>query len=177
MKTHQIIKKTVYTALFAALIFVATVVIHIHIPFAGAEGYVNFGDCTVLVSGVLLGPLCGGLAAGIGSAMADAMYGHWIYTPGTFVIKALMAIVAYIVYCTISKNKEDFKTVPLSVASICGETVMVVGYVLYETLLFSFPTAVLGIVANIAQATAGIILTVLILRLMKKTNITESIKF
>ena len=81
------IRKTVYSALFAALVFVATVVIHFHI---GSTGCVNLGDCVVVATGILLGPIYGGLAAGIGSALADALYGHLIYLPGTFIIKFLM---------------------------------------------------------------------------------------
>ena len=176
MKTNSIIKKVVYTALFAALTFVATVVIHIHIPAPGATGYVNFGDCIVLVSGILLGPIYGGLAAGIGSALSDALYGHMIYVPGTFVIKMLMAVVAFYIYRALSKNKNDYKVIPLAVASVAGELIMVGGYLAYETALYAFATAVLGVVPNCMQGLSGIILSVLVLQIMKKTKLVDMIK-
>ena len=175
MKTNTMIKKIVYTALFAALTFVGTVVIHIHIPAPGATGYINFGDCIVLVSGILLGPLYGGLAAGIGSAMADAMYGHFIYVPGTFAIKLLMAVAAYFVYRALSKDKNSYNYIPLLVASIVGEVIMVGGYFLYETALYTAATAALGVVPNCMQAFAGAVIAILILRIMKKTKLTDII--
>lgn len=40
------------------------------------QGYVNLGDCAVLISAWMLGPLYGGAAAGIGSALADLLSGY-----------------------------------------------------------------------------------------------------
>ena len=54
-------KKVVFSAMFAALICVATMIIRI--PTIG--GYLNLGDCVVLLSGWVLGPAFGFCAAGI----------------------------------------------------------------------------------------------------------------
>ena len=62
------IRKLVISALMAALVCVATMVIRIPTP---TNGYVNLGDCFVLLSGWLLGPWWGGAAAGIGSMLTD----------------------------------------------------------------------------------------------------------
>ena len=78
----------VLSALFAALACVATMVIRIPSPF---KGYLNLGDSVVLLSGWLLPPVYGALAAGLGSALADLFSGYVTYAPATFVIKALMA--------------------------------------------------------------------------------------
>lgn len=45
------------------------------------QGYVNLGDCAVLMSAWVLGPLYGGAAAGIGSALADLLSGYAHYVP------------------------------------------------------------------------------------------------
>ena len=63
-------RKIVMTAMFAALCCVATMIIKIPSPL---KGYLNLGDCIVLLSGFMLSPLYGFLAAGIGSALADAI--------------------------------------------------------------------------------------------------------
>ena len=63
------VQKLVVSALMAALTYVATMVVQIPSPM---NGYVNLGDCFVLLSGWLLGPWYGGAAAGIqqkGAAM------------------------------------------------------------------------------------------------------------
>ena len=85
-------RKIVLTAMFAALCCVATMIIKIPSPL---KGYLNLGDCIVLLSGFMLSPLYGFLAAGIGSALADLFAGYVIYAPATFVIKGVMALIAF----------------------------------------------------------------------------------
>lgn len=55
------LKKIVMTALFAALACVATM--SIRIPTPGTGGYIHPGDAIVILSGVVLGPSYGLLAA------------------------------------------------------------------------------------------------------------------
>ena len=55
MKKKLSVKKTVYTALFAAIVFVCTVVVHIHIPIPGAvdvAGVVVVMFAAVVVTGL-----------------------------------------------------------------------------------------------------------------------------
>ena len=92
---HQKLYRLVLAALFAALIFVATNIIHIPTP--GTNGYVNLGDCMVLLGAFLLGPVYGAAAGGIGSALADILSGYAVFAPGTFVIKALIAVIAAVI--------------------------------------------------------------------------------
>ena len=74
---NQKVRKLVLSALMAALVYVATSIIQIPSP---VNGYVNLGDCFVLLSGWLLGPWYGAAAAGIGpcwwicSAATDTMF-------------------------------------------------------------------------------------------------------
>jgi uncharacterized membrane protein len=89
-------KKLVYGALFAALTCVATM--SIHIPTPGTGGYIHPGDALVVLSGIVLGPVYGGFAAGIGSALADFIGGYYIYVPITFVVKFIIAAVVAVVY-------------------------------------------------------------------------------
>ena len=77
--------------MLAALTCVATIVIKIPSPL---NGYINLGDCIVLLSGWLLSPVYGFFAAGLGSALADLFSGYAAYAPATFLIKGLMALIA-----------------------------------------------------------------------------------
>ena len=67
---NQKVRKLVLSALMAALVYVATSIIQIPSP---VNGYVNLGDCFVLLSGWLLGPWYGAAAAGIGSMLVDLL--------------------------------------------------------------------------------------------------------
>ena len=60
------IRTMVTAAVLAALSCVATMVVQIPSPM---NGYVNLGDCFVLLSGWLLGPWWGAAAGGIGSML------------------------------------------------------------------------------------------------------------
>ncbi len=71
-------------AIFTALTFVATTLIRVPIPATG--GYFNFGDSVVFAAALLYGPLVGGLAGGVGAAIADAI-GYPVFAPGTLIIK------------------------------------------------------------------------------------------
>ena len=64
------------TALFAALACVATM--SIRIPTPGTGGYIHPGDAIVILAGIILGPVYGMLAGGIGSALSDLIGGYFI---------------------------------------------------------------------------------------------------
>ena len=80
------LRRLCLTAAFAALGCAMTFV---HIPYP--LGYLNLGDCIVLLSAVLLPPGYAMAAAGIAGASADLFLGYSLYAPATFIIKALMA--------------------------------------------------------------------------------------
>ena len=98
------LKKIVMAALFAALACVATM--SIRIPTPGTNGYIHPGDAIVILSGVVLGPVWGLLAAGIGSAMADLLGGYFVYVPITFAVKGLIALFAGLVYQKMAIDKK-----------------------------------------------------------------------
>ena len=65
------IRTLVLAALFAALTCMMTMIIQIPAP----TGYVNLGDCAVLLGAWVLGPVWGGAAASVGSVLADVLNG------------------------------------------------------------------------------------------------------
>lgn len=99
---NQKLRKTVFAALFAAIICVATIVVQI--PSPATNGFFNLGDCFVIIAGQLLGVGFGALAAGIGSCLADVFAGYVSFAPGTFVIKAVMGAVVALIYKALAKR-------------------------------------------------------------------------
>ena len=81
---HNKMMRMAQTGLLTALVCAATMVIRIPTP---NGGYVNIGDALVLLSGWMLGPVYGFFAAGVGSALADLLWGYGAYVPGTLIIK------------------------------------------------------------------------------------------
>ena len=159
------IKKLVYAALLAALVTVATMAIAIPLP---ASGYANMGDCVVILAGCLLGPVLGGVAAGIGSALADILIGYTAYAPATFIIKALMAMQSYYVIKFLARKPKRFLPAVI-VAVLFAEAIMIGGYFIYESIIIDRAAAMLGVWGNLMQAAASATAAVFLLLLMNKT--------
>ncbi len=158
-------KKIVLTALMAALICVATMIIKIPSPLGG---YINLGDCLVLISGWILSPVYGFLAAGIGSALADLLSGYALYAPATFIIKGCMALVAFGIF-KLMKNKTR-KLPSRLIGGILAEIIMVGGYFVFEGFLYGFGASLVNIPPNCIQGVAGIVIGLLLVKVFEKIN-------
>ena len=150
-------RKLVYAALFAALTCVMTMIVKIPVPATG--GYVNLGDCVVLLAGWVLGPMYGGAAAGLGSMLADLVSGYPLYAPGTFVIKACMAVCAWAVFRAAAGEKRGLAA--RIGGALAGEAVMVAGYFAYEGVVLGFGLgAAAAIPGNLIQGVFGLAVSV-----------------
>ena len=165
---HSKTKKIVVASLMAALTCVATMIIKIPSPL---EGYLNLGDCVVLVAGWILSPLYGFLAAGLGSALADLLSGYALYAPATFVIKGLMALAAFAVYKLLQKRVGRFAS--RLVGGVTAEVLMIAGYFVFEGFMYGFGPSLINIPANGVQGVAGIIVGLLLIKVFEKANITS----
>lgn len=157
-------KRLVYGALFAALTCVATM--SIHIPTPGTGGYIHPGDALVVLSGIVLGPLYGGLAAGIGSALADLIGGYYIYVPITFVVKFIIAAVVAVVF----RKASSFGIPKVPACIICGSfsTLLVAGgYCFFEYFLYG-TGAFASVPSNIIQGISGLIFSTILLPVVSR---------
>lgn len=162
------VKKIVLAGAFAAAIFIATFLIQITLP---GGGYFNLGDCFVVTSGVVLGPLFSFFAAGIGSMLAD-LFGYAIYVPATFLIKGLMALVVALIY----KRSQRITAVMLS--AFLAEIIMIFGYYIYECILTSsFIAPLMAIPGNFLQASVGIVSSVALISLIAKNKVIKKFLF
>lgn len=159
-------KKLVMASLMAAIACVATMIIKIPSPL---HGYLNLGDCVVLAAGWMLSPTYGFLAAGLGSGLADVFSGYVLYAPATFVIKGIMALIAFFGYRILGKRLGSLPARILS--GIAAECVMVLGYLVFEGFLYGFAPSLVNVPANGVQGLAGLILGVVLMRLFEKRKI------
>lgn len=159
-------KKIVMAALMAALACVATMVIKIPSPM---KGYINLGDCVVLVAGWMLSPTYGFLAAGLGSALADIFAGYVTYAAATFVIKGIMALLAFYGFKLLHKKTGDLPA--RIVSGVAAETMMVLGYFVFEGFLYGFVPSMVNIPANSVQGVAGLMLGIALMKIVEKSNI------
>ncbi len=167
MKQKQL-QRLAISALLTAIVCVATFVVKI--PSPATNGYFNLGDCFVLLSGWLLGPVYGALAAGLGSALADILSGYMQYAPATFVIKALMAVAAYFIIKALNKP-----LIGKILGGITAEAIMVLGYFGYEAVILGYGIAAAGsILSNVMQGFVGIIAGIAVTTAIEKNKTINS---
>lgn len=140
---HSKTKRIVITAIMAAMVCVATMIIKIPSPM---KGYLNIGDCIVLLCGWLLSPGYGFVAAGLGSALADMFSGYITYAPATFLIKGSMALIAFA--CFKLMNKRLGRLPSQIIGAVLAEIVMVFGYFVFEGFMYGFVPSAVNIPAN-----------------------------
>ena len=160
-------QKIVIASMMASLVCVATMVVKIPSPL---NGYLNIGDCIVLLAGWLLSPAYGFLAAGIGSALADVFSGYLVYAPATFAIKGAMALIAY--YGVKLLREKPGKLVARIASGAVAEIFMVGGYFLFEGIIYDgFIAVAVNIPANAIQGAVGLVLGCLLVTLFEKKRI------
>ncbi len=163
-------QKIVTASMLAALCCVATMIIKIPSPL---KGYLNLGDCIVLLSGWFLPATYGFLAAGIGSALADVFSGYVVYAPATFVIKGIMAIIVH--FCFIKMNKKLGNNLSKIIGGTLAEVVMIVGYFIFEGLMYGFTPSLVNIPANGVQGIAGLIIGIILVKIFEKSKMLLNI--
>jgi len=108
-------QKLALIALMAALVYVCSAFLQIPITTIIDNSRIHMGNVMCLLSGILLGPVYGGLAAGIGSMLFDLTNPAYIATaPLTFIFKFVMAFIAGKID---ERNEDKKKTI---VACLCG---------------------------------------------------------
>lgn len=169
MNSKQV-RKLVLTALCTALTAVATMVIQIPSPMSG---YVNLGDCMVLLSAWLLGPFAGAAAAGVGSALADILTGYTYYAPGTLIIKAAMALTAGLIARAWHRSPSRRTRPALSrvLGAFVAEIIMVLGYFAYAALLLGNGLgAAASIPGNLVQGAFGLVAALLLAQMLARAR-------
>ncbi len=153
MAQSRLAAKLALTAGLAATTTVATMLIQIPIP--PTRGYLNFGEILVFTSALLFGRFVGGLAGGIGSALADIITGYAYFSPYTLIIKGLEGFLAGAI--------RDGKSTRRDVLGwFVGAVVMVTGYFLVEAYVMGFgvPPALIEVPSNAVQVLSGAIIAI-----------------
>jgi uncharacterized membrane protein len=172
MNTQTKTMKIVLAGLFAALTCVATMLIRI----PTFKGYVHIGDCMVIASGIILGPVLGGLAAGIGSMLADLLGGYYVFSVATFIIKFLAALAAGVIFSLFQKLFKQHNLPATILAGLGAEVLVVLGYFVFEIFYEGFAAAVAEILPNCVQGITGLILAAALTPILLKIPTIQNVK-
>ena len=151
----------IFTALFAALIFVATSYLKVPLP---AMGYVHPGDGLIFLAAAILPWNYACAAAVIGAGLADVVGGFPQYALATIVLKALTAFFfsARVGRCVCPRNLTAL--VPAIVINMGG-------YYIFEAWLYkSFVSPLANLPFNLAQTVCGAVIFISLGMIIDKTS-------
>ena len=160
------LRRLIFSALFAAVIFVATLYLKVPLP---VMGYVHLGDGIIFLAATLLPMPYAICAAAIGAAFADLMAGYTQYILATFILKALTAAC----FSAVKGNSVNIRNLIAIIPAIILNTG---GYYLFEALIYdSFVSPLANIPFNVVQSVCGAIIFVLLGVMIDKTRALSSI--
>ena len=153
------------TALFIAVVCVATMVVRIPIP--QTNGYMNLGDSMVLLAAVVFGPWQAFMVGGVGSALADLFGGYPQWALWTLIIKGIEALLAGTLL-RLLKISSLRVSVPQILVFILATAWMVLGYYAAESIMYDSKAALAELPANVVQASGSVILASLLMPVMQR---------
>ena len=163
MKKEKINAVTIsFAAMMAAMVYVVTL---FRFPLLGSK--VHFANAVCLLSGMLLGPVTGGVAAGLGSALYDAFAGGYDLANVliTFVSKFAMAFVCGVIMRQAERRRDSIdRTI---IAAVVGALTYVLLYMLktfiYNRFVYGYPadtvwaTMVSKLIPSLINAGAAVV--------------------
>ena len=132
--------KIAFVGMMAAVTFVVT---YFRFPLLGSK--VHFANAMCLLAGLLLGPVTGGLSAGLGSALYDVLFGGYDFLNAaiTFVSKFAMAWVCGAILASDAHARGKGRIDRTALACLCGALTYVALYMLktfiYQKFVYSYP--------------------------------------
>ena len=160
-------KDMVETALLTALVFIATLFIHIPLPISASGGLFHTGTAMLFIVAIVFGKEKGAIAGAVGMAIFDLSSGWALWAPFTFVVRGVMGYM--IGSITWSKNRDGNNLLINVLAVILSGAWMVGGYYITEGILYgNWISPILSIPGNLAQIAIGMVLGLPIAKILKK---------
>ncbi len=171
MQNKKSLFKITYTAIFTAIIVLATAIIKFSTGLG--EGYIHFGDSIIyLVACILPFPHCL-IAGALGGALADILAGFAIWSVPTAIIK-ILNVLPFAFACKKHKSNKILNKKTALMPVISG-VFTILGYFVAECVLYSVESATLSILGNSIQAVASGILFYIIATALDKINFKSKI--
>lgn len=158
-RKHATIFQVALTGMMAALVFVATMFIKVDIPLPTGKTMLSLGNTMCVLSGLLLGPIYGGLAGGLGSFCYDLLDPVFISgAPITFLFKFAIGFVCGLIAYA-GRGKTEFVLTRNIVAAVCGAVAYMILYLgkSYFELIISGSAAQAALVAIVPKIAASLL--------------------
>lgn len=164
MMENKRLQRSLYIAILLALTIIMGRFFLIPIPFT--HGNINLCDAGIMICAILLGPKAGFFVGGFGGLFLDLISGYGQYMIFSLIVHGLEGLV-----CGFMFKKYHSKILAVVLASL----IMILGYFISDTILYSITVGYLGILANFLQGLVGSLVTVLLTAKLSLQNL-KSIK-
>ncbi|MCL2353104.1 MAG: ECF transporter S component [Defluviitaleaceae bacterium] len=150
------VKQMVLSAMFVALVYLATAFVRVPSPFATGTGQIHTGTAVVFVVSIAFGPKMGAISS-IGMVLFNLTHGLALWAPINLIVRPLMAVI----FGSVARLKgADGRNVFLNAAAgILGGLWLLPGMYLGELLVFQVPLSApaVGILGNSLQIALALI--------------------
>lgn len=127
--TVRIVLNIAIGSVFAALVWVATLVLTAYVP--ATTGYFNVGETIIYVGALIFGPYVGAFSGAVGAALADMLVAPQ-FAPGTFVIKGFEgAIVGFLNKRLKQTSRPSWQIFTALLGILVGVLLIVIGSTYY----------------------------------------------
>ncbi|WP_040471702.1 ECF transporter S component [Lentilactobacillus kisonensis] len=153
--------KVVLTAMFIAVTVAISRFFIIPVPMT--HGNVNLCDAGIFISALLLGPRVGGVVGGASGFLLDLISGYGQYMWFSLIFHGAEGLVVGL----IAGRKADKKWTKL-IAVTVGIVIMVIGYFVADSILYTMYAGFIGIGTNLIQGLVGAVIAYLVTPKLKK---------
>ncbi|MFB9768551.1 ECF transporter S component [Lactiplantibacillus modestisalitolerans] len=159
---------TTRTVTTLGILIAVTVVISLffHFPVPMTHGYINLCDAGIFIAALLFGRRGGAIVGGASGLLLDLLLGYSQYMFFSLIVHGLEGWIAGQLGAGQRKGRQ---ALALSLACI----VMVVGYFISDSIMYTMAAGIAGVPTNIVQAVVGAVIAVLIVAQVKQHVKTE----
>ena len=167
-------KEMTLLALLIAIVFVATYLVQIPMPFSQG-GLIHVGDVAFMAIALLFGARIGALAGGLGMGLFDLLSPYSIWAPFTLVIRLAMGwVIGRISHGRASRGRNFKKNV---LALLVTLPILIGGYYVAEALIYGNWIAPLqSIGGNLGQYTVGFVGSLALNKLLGEVSSIKSLQ-
>jgi uncharacterized membrane protein len=171
--TNDKLRFLVYSAMFTAIVFVATYAVQIPLPGLATGGLIHLGNVALFTIAIVFGKRYGAVSGAFGMALFDVLSPWVIWAPGTFIIRGVMG---YMVG-KIAESGEKQSIPRLLLAMILPSIWMIAGYFGYNLLLYgNIPAAIASLPGDVTQIVIGIMLAFPIIQTLQHNGLDAKMR-
>jgi len=152
------LKRLVLLALLTAINVVISRIFIIPMPLT--HGNINLCDAIIYLVALLFGPVAGGVVGGLSGFLLDLLGGYGQFMLFSLVVHGLEGFFVGLVFRYWNLKNQVVKG---AVAGVIGVFLMVAGYFVTNTVLYTFAAGFASLFTNTIQGVVGVVIAIVLL--------------